>query len=123
VRNPEDRKEATLKHFDYEHLSDKHKAFVKAKRFVQQDQWKLEGPKVLSECEPGDVVVCSRFSDKKPFYVLVQLKIKLKEQAVALPRRSSRSTATIATTASSSRARYELKAEVKAQIYERCRCW
>lgn len=73
MRNPEDRKEATLKHFDYEHLSDKHKAFVKAKRFVQQDQWKVEGPKVLSECEPGDVVVCSRFSDKKPFYVLVQL--------------------------------------------------
>ena len=58
-----------------------------------------------------------------PCHLLRVGKIKLKEQAVALPRRSSRSTATIATTASSSGARFELKAEVKAQIYERCRCW
>jgi len=58
-----------------------------------------------------------------PCHLLRVGKIKLKEQAVALPRRSSRSTATIATTASSSGARFELKAEVKGQIYERCRCW
>ena len=58
-----------------------------------------------------------------PYHLLRVGKIKLKEQAVALPRRSSRSTATNATTASSSRARFELKAEVKAQIDERCRCW
>ena len=73
IRNPEDRTETSLAYYNYEHLNDKHLALVKAKRVIQQDQWKEEGSMVLSECTPGDVVVCSLFTNKKPFFTLVQL--------------------------------------------------
>ena len=59
-----------------------------------------------------------------PCHLLRVGKIKLKEQAVAPPHRSIRSAATNATTEPPSRSsHFELKAEIKAQIYERCRCW
>ena len=73
IRNPEDRTETSLAYYNYEHLNDKHLALVKAKRVIQQDQWKEEDSMVLSECTPGDVVVCSLFTNKKPFFTLVQL--------------------------------------------------
>ena len=54
-----------------------------------------------------------------PCHLLRVGKIKLKEQAAA--RRSVRSAAVNATTVSPSHV--DLKAEIKKQIYERCRCW
>ena len=51
-----------------------------------------------------------------PCHLLRLGKIQLTEQAVAPPRRG-RSGAAAATS------RFELKAETKAKIYERCRCW
>ena len=57
-----------------------------------------------------------------PCHLLRVGKIKLKEQAAARRSvRSVRSAAVNATTVSPSH--FDLKAEIKKQIYERCRCW
>jgi hypothetical protein len=73
VKNPEDRTDEHIAHFNYEQYEDKQQSFQNKMRQKKLDEQAAAAPAILAAASPGDVPVTSLMRTKKPLTLLLRL--------------------------------------------------
>jgi hypothetical protein len=73
VKNPEDRTDEHIAHFNYEQYEDKQQSFQNKMRQKKLDEQAAAAPAILAAASPGDVLVTSLMRTKKPLTLLLRL--------------------------------------------------